>query len=56
MGRLALSVCVHEGHLAWRALQEVPAVAFRTLLVDAGDGNVLHEKVDWWREGTGGGE
>jgi hypothetical protein len=51
MGRLDLSVCVCEGRLAWRALQEVPAVGFRTLLVDAGDGSVLHEHVDWWREG-----
>jgi hypothetical protein len=56
MGTLDLSVCVHDGRLAWRALQEAPGVGFRTLLVDAGDGSVLHEKVDWWRDRAAGGE
>jgi hypothetical protein len=55
MATLSLGVCVHEGHLAWRALQEVSAVGFRTLLVDAGDGHVLHERVDWWGESPGEG-
>jgi hypothetical protein len=49
MGTLALSVCIHDGHLAWRALQEVANVGFSTRLVDAEDGRVLFEKVDWWR-------
>lgn len=49
MGTVSLGVCVHDGQLAWRALQEVPGVGFRTLLVDAGDGHVLYEKVDWWQ-------
>ena len=46
MGEVALSIFVHEGRLAWRALQEVAAVGFRTLFLDAGDGQVLYEKVD----------
>jgi len=49
MGTLALSVCVHDGHVAWRALQEVAEVGFSTLLIDAADGHVLYEKVDWWQ-------
>jgi len=49
MGSLALSVCVHDGSVAWRALQEVAEVGFSTLLIDAEDGRVLYEKVDWWQ-------
>ena len=45
-GEVALSLFVHEGRLAWRALQDVAAVGFRTLFLDAGDGQVLYEKVD----------
>lgn len=46
MGEVALSIFVHEGRLAWRALQDVDRVGFRTLFLDAGDGHVLYEKVD----------
>lgn len=49
-GTLSLGLCVHDGRLAWRALQEVPGVGFRTLLLDAGAGHVLYEKVDWWQQ------
>jgi hypothetical protein len=57
LGTLALSLCVHDNHLAWRVLQEVAAVGFRTLVVDARDGHVLFDKVDRWHtsaEGEGG--
>jgi hypothetical protein len=50
MGTLSLGLCVHDGRLAWRALQEVPRVGFRTLVLDAGAGHVLYEKVDRWQE------
>jgi hypothetical protein len=46
LGTVHLSVFLHDGHLAWRALQEVEGVGFRTLFLDAGDGHVLFEKVD----------
>lgn len=46
MGEIALSIFVHEGRLAWRALQDVAAVGFRTVFLDAADGHVLYEKVD----------
>jgi hypothetical protein len=45
LGEVSLGVCVHEGTLAWRALQEVPA-GFRTVFLDAADGRVLYEKID----------
>jgi hypothetical protein len=45
LGEVSLGVCVHEGTLAWRAHQEVPA-GFRTLFLDAADGRVLYDKVD----------
>jgi len=46
LGTVHLSVFRHAGHLAWRALQEVEGVGIRTLFLDAGDGQVLFEKVD----------
>lgn len=46
LGDMRLSLCCHEAHLAWRALQEVPRVGFRTLLLDARDAHVLFEKID----------
>ena len=46
MGEVALSIFVHEGRLAWRALQDVDRLGVRTLFLDAGDGHVLYEKVD----------
>jgi hypothetical protein len=45
-GRVDLSLCRHDGHLAWRVLQEVVGVGVRTLFLHAGDGRVLFEKVD----------
>ena len=51
MGTVRLGLCVHDGHLAWRALQEVAEIGFRTLLVDADDRHVLYDKVDWWQGG-----
>lgn len=50
LGSLDLSLFCYEGHLAWRVLQEVRALGFRTLFLHAGDGRVLFEKVDQWCE------
>jgi hypothetical protein len=47
MGSVDLGLCVHDGRLAWRVLQEVSDAGFRTLLVAADDGQVLYDKVDW---------
>jgi len=47
-GRVDLGLTNYEGHLAWRVLQEVQNVGFRTLFLHAGDGHVLFEKVDHW--------
>ena len=49
-GRVDLGLTHYEGHLSWRVLQEVQNVGFRTLLLHAGDGHVLFEKVDHWCE------
>jgi hypothetical protein len=49
-GRVDLGLTHYEGHLAWRVLQEVHKVGFRTLFLHAGDGHVLFEKVDLWCE------
>jgi hypothetical protein len=49
MGSLGLSLCLHDGRLSWRALQEAPESGCRTVVVDAGDGQLLFEKIDWWR-------
>lgn len=49
-GRVDLGLCHYEGHLAWRVLQEVQTVGFRTMFLHAGDGHVLFEKVDPWCE------
>lgn len=46
LGTVQLSVFLHEGHLAWRALQEVDRIGFRTIFFDARNGDVLFEKVD----------
>lgn len=43
IGALGLSLCIHDSHLAWRVHQEVAAVGFRTLIVDAGDGHVFFD-------------
>lgn len=49
MGSLGLSLCLHDGRLSWRAQQEVPESGYRAAVVDAGDGRLLFEKIDWWR-------
>jgi hypothetical protein len=46
LGTVQLSVFLHEGRLAWRALQEVDRVGLRTIFFDARNGNALFEKVD----------
>ncbi len=45
-GELTLSLCVHEGRLAWRALQDAPRSGVRTLILDAADGRVLYDRGD----------
>jgi hypothetical protein len=50
--RLDLGLCRHDGRLAWRVLQELRPVGFRTLFVDAATGHALYEQVD---PGTGAG-
>lgn len=50
LGVVDLSLFCYEGHLAWRVLQEVLGVGFRTLFLHAGDGHLLFEKVDPWCE------
>lgn len=44
--QVALSLCSHDGRLAWRAVHDVPGVGVRTLIVDAVGGGVLFEKFD----------
>ena len=43
-GELTLSICIHEGRLAWRVLQDAPRSGVRTLILDAADGRVLYDR------------
>jgi hypothetical protein len=44
--QVSLVLTIYEGHIAWRAIQDVSGVGVLTLILDAVEGQVLFEKLD----------
>jgi hypothetical protein len=44
--QVSLVLSIYDGHIAWRAIQDVSGVGVLTLILDAVEGQVLFEKLD----------